>query len=283
MWSIAHKDLIKPSLPFFIIQCNNKKHKHPFPLYNIKFLYARYTYNSEQKKMSNTTNAIKNGSFESDVKRVGELTVYTGPMCSGKTTELLNKMDELVKKHPGRCKLVKYSLDTRYEASEIVGKVDNVKEYLASAIIPRTKKQLQRRADFIVDTCTEFYSQLRNPAHKTIYDEVKHIFIDEGQFFVDIDKVVFTLRCEGVNVYVAALNSTFLMQPWKTTSHLLASASHIELKQAYCSLGTDCNKPAQHTSKVGGNLNVTTEIGGENMYRPACKDCMFAYMKSLRE
>ncbi len=174
----------------------------------------------------------------------GKLTVITGPMYSGKTTELLSYVEiyDLGKK---KYKVFKASLDTRYSLQSV--KAHSGIEVKA---IP-------------VSSPEEILQHVDEDTNAVFIDEVQ--FIDPG--LVNVCK---KLIDKGIDVFCAGLDLSFKQNPFETTSNLLALADVVIKKRAVCSI---CGEhTATLTFKIAGGENEI-DVGGKEKYIAVCRDC----------
>ncbi|ABR31060.1 thymidine kinase [Thermosipho melanesiensis] len=176
---------------------------------------------------------------------VGKITVITGPMYSGKTTELLSFVEIY---NIGRKKTIvfKPSIDNRY-------------------------------GEDIVSTHTGFkVSAIRISKSREILDYIRDsidaVFVDEIQFFdLELVDVVKELVFKGIDVYCAGLDISYLENPFETTAKLLAMADEVIKKKAVCE---KCGEHrATYSYKIipnGGEIDV----GGKEKYIALCRKCL---------
>lgn len=176
---------------------------------------------------------------------VGKITVITGPMYSGKTTELLSFVEIY---NIGRKKTVifKPSIDNRYG-------VDVVSTHTGFKV----------RAHRISSS-----KEILN----YISEDIDAVFIDEIQFFdVGLVEIVKKLVFSGIDVYCAGLDISYLENPFETTSKLLAIADEVIKKKAVCE---KCGEHrATYSYKIvpdGGEIDV----GGKEKYIAVCRECL---------
>ncbi|WP_126992399.1 thymidine kinase [Thermosipho globiformans] len=176
---------------------------------------------------------------------VGKLTVITGPMYSGKTTELLSFV-EIYNIGKKKTIVFKPSIDNRY-------------------------------GEDIVSTHTGF----KVKAHKIsksieilnhISNNIDAVFIDEVQFFdEELINVVRNLIFKGIDVYCAGLDISYLEKPFKTTANLLAMADEVIKKKAVC------EKCGEHRATYSFKItqdNKEIDIGGKEKYIALCRECL---------
>lgn len=185
--------------------------------------------------------------------KYGKLTIITGPMWSGKTTELLRRYDRKVHAHVD-CLLVKHGIDTRYGHQHIITHVNTYGLH--------TKGQA-----VIYDTIAGLISG------EGLFSDrkVDSVFIDEIQFFSDKHLCLELLRV-GINVVVAGLNGDFKQNMFPGMDKLFAHASDITMLTAVC------GKCRKQDAPFSCKLKETTgsqevDIGGAEKYIPLCMGC----------
>lgn len=181
------------------------------------------------------------------MRNFGKLTVITGPMYSGKTTELLNfaEIYELGKK---RTKIIKPQIDDRYSQDDVV-----------------THKLFKMPAKAVKDVAEmdEFYNSLS--------DKPEAIFIDEVHFFdTSIVKLVKKIVSEGVDVYCAGLDMNYLWEPFETTALLLSLADEVIKKKAVCEVCGEYSGTLSFKTRTNGGIY---DVGGKEKYIAVCKEC----------
>lgn len=170
---------------------------------------------------------------------IGYLELCLGPMFAGKTTHLLDLIDNF--NHTTTpFTVIKPKIDNRYNECKITSH-DKV-SYNCNAI------------DTLDDTLN---MQLTD-----------NIIIEEGQFFENLYKYVVTWINEGKYIYIACLNGDFKMKPMGDISLLIPLANKIIHKTARC----NCGRQACFTSRIVNNENQIL-IGGIGIYRPVCRKC----------
>ncbi|MCD6450612.1 MAG: thymidine kinase [Thermotogaceae bacterium] len=174
----------------------------------------------------------------------GKLTVITGPMYSGKTTELLSFV-EIYTLGRKNIKMFKPIIDTRYSMEKI-----------------KAHSGIEVDAIAINDP---------NSIFDHIDDSTKAVFIDESQFFNEnLFFVVKELIDKGIDVFCAGLDLSFKQNPFPTTMKLLALADSVIKKKAVCSICGEHN--ATLTFKTSGGESEI-DVGGKEKYIAVCRDC----------
>ena len=162
------------------------------------------------------------------------ITIIYGCMFAGKTTELLRYI-----KKSSNFIVFKPSIDTR--SSNCI-KSHNGKTYPAINF----------------STIDELYSQI---------NDVKNIFIDEGQFVENLINFCLDVRLMDKNVYVAGLNYTFDKKPFGDILKLVEIADTRVSLFAKC----QCGKPASFTARTSKDTKKI--IIGSDIYLPVCSKC----------
>jgi len=190
---------------------------------------------------------------------MGKLTTITGPMFSGKTTELLQLFSrEAIAKR--KSILFKPAIDNRYSESKVV----NHDGRAISANIVKS-------AEEIYQTVIDYLESEENRASPLI-----NVFIDEVQFFEsDILHVIKKLTDKEINVFTCGLNQTYLGDPFpfkdgkNHIGFLMAISDYVIHLDAVCN---NCGEAATKTYRKG-DLTETVVIGGTDIYQARCIKC----------
>ena len=170
------------------------------------------------------------------------LEIITGPMFSGKTTELIRRVASLKKDSGLRLLVINHDFDTRCNTSELKTHDGIVYPALKTSEI------------MLVD--------IRS------YDVIA---VDEAQFFSNLETFVRTaIQKYGKWVIVAGLNGDYRQRPFGELHKLLAMANQIELKSACC---YRCHGHASFTKRITGSIQ-TIDVGGADKYVAACRNCL---------
>lgn len=183
-----------------------------------------------------------------------ELTVNTGGMFSGKSTELLRQgQRHLLAGH--EVIYVKPDIDNRYSEDEVVThdgqKVQAIRVQTDGKALPFPKWVRLYRADVIL--------------------------IDEVQFFSEgfIDDIQDLLE-EGKVVYCSGLDMDYTGRPFEVTAHLMAMADKVNKFNAVCS---NCGDDAYVTVKRNDS-KYRIELGSQDIYKPVCRQCSYKYKEA---
>ena len=172
----------------------------------------------------------------------GSIEVICGSMFSGKTEELLKRLNK-VKFAKLKLSVFKPQLDTRYNKKKIVSHDSN--EILATPI--------------------------KSPSEiLTFISKSDVIAIDEAQFFdADLIPVCNTIAKKGKRVIISGLDMDFLGKPFGVMPLLLAIADKVTKLHAICS---DCSDTANYSFRLTKNKSLI-ELGEKNEYKALCRRC----------
>ena len=181
-----------------------------------------------------------------------QLHIILGPMFSGKSTYLINKINNLLATQniqTGDILVINHSSDTRYDIDKICSH-DGIK------IDCKSFQNLNDTYNTLLESST--------------WDNLKYIFIDESQFFNDLYEFVkTTLITSNKQIYIAGLDGDFKQEPFKNSKilDLIPWATTITKLNAKCYI---CNNIAPYTKRICNNTNQTILIGGSETYQPVC-------------
>ncbi len=175
-------------------------------------------------------------------------------MFSGKTTELIRRMDALASAGR-RAILIKPAADQRYSQAEIVTHT--------GARRPAIQVESADQVEPAVLAATEAL-----PRHA---DGAGHIVgIDEAHFFgAALAGVCERLLAVGATVIVAGLERDHRGRPFEPFPSLLCEADEVVKLTGPCAV---CGMPAVHSQRmVSGEGRIV--VGGAESYQPRCRDC----------
>lgn len=176
---------------------------------------------------------------------MGRIHVAVGPMFSGKTEWLIEKL-ELEKSRGKNVLPIRYSLDTRYSDTEIVS---------------HNNRKMKAVGAQTSDDILKLFKDHTN---------TEVLGVDEMQFYdpklADVLKVV---RDQDVIVYVSGLDMDFKTDPWETTDAILEIADSLDILTATCSTCSKNN--AIYTQRL---IKTTDQvvIGGTDIYTARCEE-----------
>ncbi len=174
--------------------------------------------------------------------RTGWIEVVCGSMFSGKTEELIRRLNR-ARIAKQRVQIFKPQIDKRYSEENVVSHDANT---VASIPVQSASQIL-------------FYS-----------NEYDVVGVDEAQFFDDeLASVCEQFANAGVRVIVAGLDMDFQGKPFGPIPALLAKAEYVTKVHAIC---MQCGNLAQYSHrKVEGNKLVM--LGETETYEPLCRKC----------
>lgn len=175
----------------------------------------------------------------------GSVTVYYGPMFSGKTSALLRWPRSLKRSN------TKYILLKKRGHKQS----DSDSEDLVSSHDGTTHEA------YPVDDLCDILDTLK-------LHDCKVVLIDEGQFFDDLPKFIDRIREMGKACVIAMLDGTFERKPWPTLGEVIAKATEVEKMYAICEY---CGGKAPFSMKIAGDNNLIDHAACK--YASACNKC----------
>ena len=176
------------------------------------------------------------------------ITLVIGPMFSGKTSYLLAYERRF---HIAKLKtlVIKWDKDTRYSVNQVVS--HDGKSSVGDVINVNEIKQIS------LDTISKYDAFL----------------IDEGQFFDGLHAWCTQVLSANANAHIviSALNGDYKQRPFEPMIPMYAIADSIIQVKSIC---MNCSKDAPFTIRTSNQLEQTL-VGGEDMYQPRCRDCLF--------
>jgi thymidine kinase len=179
---------------------------------------------------------------ENQNHRTGWIEVICGSMFSGKTEELIRRINR-AKIARQRIQIFKPALDKRYHEENIVSHNDN-------SINSTPVKSALEIIDFSGDC------------------EV--VGLDEAQFFDEsVVGVCDTLANTGKRVIVAGLDMDYLGKPFGCMPQLMAIAEYVTKVHAICMV---CGEVASHSYRLSAS-NERVLLGETDLYEARCRRC----------
>ena len=208
---------------------------------------------------------------------VYELCLILGPMFAGKSTYLINKVHELLCNgaHASEILLINHSRDTRYDTTNT-----NICTHDGNKYKAISTHNLQTIINSIINIPVDDTSTTTTNK----YSHIKHILIDEGQFFDDLFIAIKTLilseygnnkkqnntqdKQDKKYIYICGLDGDFKQEPFANSRilDLIPYTTQLIKLNARCYI---CNKTAPYTKRII-NCNDTILVGGADMYQPSC-------------
>ncbi len=187
----------------------------------------------------------------------GRLEVITGCMFSGKTEELIRRLERVRIAH-GNILLFKPTIDDRYGTDAIV---THYGRRFDAHLLPPGEESVEKLVEIV--------------GRDALTDSTVVAF-DEGNFFSDkLPLLCETLVGMGKRVIVAGLDLTFAGKPFGPMPTLMALADTVDKLHAVC---VKCGQPATRSQRlIDGKPapadDVVIKIGGSEVYEARCLDC----------
>lgn len=178
----------------------------------------------------------------------GWIEVITGSMFSGKTEELIRRLNR-ARIARQRVEIFKPTIDTRYSDEDVVS---HDAKSIRSTPVSNSRNILLLTGDVDV------------------------VGIDEAQFFdMGLSEVCNSLANQGIRVIVAGLDMDFRGVPFGPIPEIMATAEYVTKVHAIC---MECGNPAQYSHRtVYEDKQVL--LGEKDVYEPLCRSC---YLKKAR-
>lgn len=171
----------------------------------------------------------------------GSIEVVCGPMFSGKTSELIRRVEraQIAKQ---RVQIFKPAIDIRYDKEGVVS--HNARSIKAEPV--------ENAVDILI----------------RLKDSTRVVAIDEVQFFDEaITRVVVKLAARGYRVICAGLDLDYRGQPFGPMPTLLAVADEVMKIHAIC---TVCGAPATRTQRLSKSKEQVL-LGETDAYEARCR------------
>lgn len=179
--------------------------------------------------------------------KFGKIEVYIGPMFSGKTSKIMEKI-RVYSAIGKKVFCVNHKHDIRYGDDAIF-------------------THYGEKVPAIMTT--ELMSLINN----TEYHDSDLIAINEGQFFPDLVKFALESREKGKDIVICALDGDYKQEMFKVIIDLLPKVDYFEKLLAKCKICCDgTNAPFTH------RLDSSKEqvLIGSDIYIPVCSGCLYA-------
>lgn len=182
----------------------------------------------------------------------GKLTIFAGPMFSGKTTKLI-MLVEILEKLGKKVLVAKPSIDTRYTKDPMLASHD-------------------------LKTAKAIFIDMNKPEDllKIIDDDgYNHVILDELNFFHKNKtvKVIRQLLKKGISVTGSGLAYDYRRKEFGPTLRLSKEADKTVWLFAVCQ---KCGSPAEHTERRSGGTSQVV-VGAADSYIASCSKCHEVY------
>ena len=190
-------------------------------------------------------------------ERMGRLEVITGCMFSGKTEELIRRL-ERVRIARGSILLFKPTIDNRYSNRAVITHYG--REFEALPLEPGK----------------ETLHSVQSAAGREAYENCSVVAFDEGNFFSErLPDLCEALANDGKRVIVAGLDLTFAGEPFKPMPTLMAMADQVDKLHAVC---VRCGATATRSQRLIDGKPAPVDdpvikVGGLGSYEARCRDC----------
>lgn len=183
----------------------------------------------------------------------GYLEIFAGPMKSGKTRALINRLD-------------------------LIGYLRNVPFVVVTSAINTREEGIKSRFGELRVDAIRIDQDHPELLLDSVQDGVRVVAIDEGQFFArGLIQVIDELLLAKTNILVAGLDLDFRGEPFGIMPDLMARANVVNKFAGVCSY-RNCNSPATRTQRlIGGKpalydspLISIEGANEEDSYEPRC-------------
>ncbi len=191
------------------------------------------------------------------VMNKGQLEVIAGCMFSGKTEELIRRL-ERVRIARGAILLFKPTIDDRYSTTAVMTHYG--REFAAHLLAPGE----------------ETMETLEQAVGAAAMEEAAVVAFDEGNFFSALlPDLCEALVERGKRVIVAGLDLTFAGEPFGPMPTLLALADRVDKLEAVC---VKCGAPATRSQRLVDGRPARADgpviqVGGLGSYEARCRTC----------
>ncbi|MEK7138625.1 MAG: thymidine kinase [Patescibacteria group bacterium] len=188
------------------------------------------------------------------MKQAGTISVFTGPMFSGKSEQLVARL-----RRAGYAKLkvlvVKPKKDLR-TVGEVVSRQlkDEERKFQKFTSMPAHTVSDERELFILVES-----------------SECQVLGVDEAQFFPEwfVDTVTILAWQRGLEVIISGLDMDAWRKPFGIMPQLIAIADQVHKLNAIC---FKCGAEARFTQKLAGSQQQV-EIGDADKYEARCGNC----------
>ncbi len=186
-----------------------------------------------------------------------QLEVITGCMFSGKTEELIRRL-ERVRIARGEILLFKPTIDNRYSTTSVMTHYG--REFAAHLLAPGE----------------ETMAALERAVGPDAIERATVVAFDEGNFFSELlPSLCEDLVARGKRVIVAGLDLTFAGEPFGPMPTLLALADRVDKLEAVC---VKCGGAATRSQRLVDGRPASAngpviQVGGLGSYEARCRAC----------
>ena len=199
---------------------------------------------------------LEQGSFskKKSYTHKGSIHLITGPMFSGKSSELMRR----VKRHQlagENCVIIKHAMNTSLHVREVRSVVTHDGQTMAAMLGSDNLWEGDVTSRLLIESM----------------ERADVIGWDEGQFFQQIPELCEHWANKGKIVIVAALDATCERHPFGRVCELYPKCETVTKLSAICSV---CKNEAQFTKRKNEGTDMMA-LGRTGMYEPVCRLCFF--------
>lgn len=191
-------------------------------------------------------------------KRTGSITVFTGPMFSGKSEALLAR---LKRAHYAKKKIlvIKPKKDLR----------------TAEEIVTRRLKEEEKKFEKYASMPAHVVNDKETLMNLVVFSGCEVIGVDEAQFFFEwfVDVVKLLAWEKGLDLIISGLDVDAWRKPFGIMPQLIAMADKVHKLNAIC---FRCGNEARFTQKLAGSQEQV-EIGDVEKYEARCGECYIEF------
>lgn len=185
--------------------------------------------------------------------------IYTGPMYSGKTTELINNYNRFNKYNQ---LIIDYNTDNKNNNNDIENNCiiyDNLYDHNKNKIMCIKLNSLTYLKNLYINKSNIFY-------------DVKYIHINEAQFFDDLKEIVlFFVEYAEINTYVYGLDSDWARNKFGQIHELIPYADSLIKLKGICKY---CDNESLFSHRICyGTEQIIINDDNENKYISLCRKC----------
>tara|TARA_Y100000768_G_scaffold387239_1_gene377883 strand:+ start:5566 stop:6117 length:552 start_codon:yes stop_codon:yes gene_type:complete len=177
-----------------------------------------------------------------------QLKLAFGPMFSGKTTWLINEHNKLP------CHDNTLFINHTFEYDR------NPFDYCVS----HNNVQCTTKSVFS-KTLTQYNIEFISTQN------IKNIFVNEGQFFDDLDKWLYNMQCSDINIWVSGLDYDYKQKPFGKILLCIPLCDEYHKLTSICAV---CQDVACFTKRTSHDKKKVL-IGNDDKYMPVCRKCYF--------
>lgn len=171
-----------------------------------------------------------------------------GPMFSGKTTWLIAEHNKLPSST--NTLFINHVFEYNRNPSDFCISHDNI----------------------LCQTKSTFCKTLCQYDKETILSQnIQNIFVNEGQFFEDLDKWLYNMQCIDINIWVSGLDYDYKQKPFGKILGCIPLSDEFHKLSSKCNC---CQNVANYTRRIT-DVKKKILVGNDDIYMPVCRLCYF--------